>query len=261
MESTRPIRALVRGLDALTALNSRPSATVSAIAAEVKLPRTTVYRVLETLCGAGLAVRDAADDRYRLTPAINSLSDGFNDDAWVLQEAMPRVNALARETVWPLALGTRQGDYVQIRACTDRSSPLCAERLSPGSRLSLLGSALGRIVLSQLSHAERSGIYDHIPQGLQPDARLAKNPAELETQIAEIAAQGFATSASARRASDDLWLAVPVAARGSAPAALGLRVASRALSAAELHERFLRKLQNCARDIQAAVAARASSVE
>ncbi len=34
MESTRPIRALTRGLDALTVLNSRDGATVSEVAQE-----------------------------------------------------------------------------------------------------------------------------------------------------------------------------------------------------------------------------------
>ena len=36
MESTRPIRALIRGLDALTVLNLRNGATVSEIAQEIK---------------------------------------------------------------------------------------------------------------------------------------------------------------------------------------------------------------------------------
>ena len=53
MESTRPIRALLRGLDALSALNSRDGAIVSELVSEIRLPRTTVYRLLETLCEAG----------------------------------------------------------------------------------------------------------------------------------------------------------------------------------------------------------------
>ena len=63
MESTRPIRALMRGLDALTILNLRDGATVSEVAQEIHLPRTTVYRILETLCNAGFVFRDAADER------------------------------------------------------------------------------------------------------------------------------------------------------------------------------------------------------
>jgi IclR family transcriptional regulator, mhp operon transcriptional activator len=46
MESIRPIRALMRGLDALTVLNLRDGATVSEVAQEIRLPRTTFYRIL-----------------------------------------------------------------------------------------------------------------------------------------------------------------------------------------------------------------------
>ena len=78
MDSTRPIRALMRGLDALTFLNLRAGATVSEVAHEIRLPRTTVYRILETLCNAGFVFRDEADDRYRLTILVRALSDGFD---------------------------------------------------------------------------------------------------------------------------------------------------------------------------------------
>lgn len=43
MESTRPIRALTRGLDAVTVLNLRNGATVSEVAQKARLPRTTVF--------------------------------------------------------------------------------------------------------------------------------------------------------------------------------------------------------------------------
>jgi IclR family mhp operon transcriptional activator len=79
MESTRPIRALKRGLDALTVLNLRNGATVTEVAQEIHLPRTTVYRILETLCNAGFVVRDGTDDRYRLTIMVRALSDGWRE--------------------------------------------------------------------------------------------------------------------------------------------------------------------------------------
>ena len=74
MESTRPIRALMRGLDALTVLNLRNGATVSEVTQEIRLPRTTTYRILETLSHAGFVYRDANDDRYRLTIMVRGLS-------------------------------------------------------------------------------------------------------------------------------------------------------------------------------------------
>ena len=115
MESTRPIRALIRGLDALTVLNSRDGATVSEIAQEIGLPRTTVYRILETLCGAGFIFRDSSDDRYRLTVMVRSLSGGFDDDAWVTQIAKPLIGDLGREIVWPVSISTLLGTSMIVR--------------------------------------------------------------------------------------------------------------------------------------------------
>ena len=49
MDSTRPIRALIRGLEALAVLNRRNGATVSEVTSEIKLPRTTTYRGYEVV--------------------------------------------------------------------------------------------------------------------------------------------------------------------------------------------------------------------
>ena len=89
MESTRPIRALIRGLVALAVLNRRDGATVSEVTSDIKLPRTTTYRILETLSQAGYVYRDPTDDRYRLTVMVRGLADGFDDEAWVTQIARP----------------------------------------------------------------------------------------------------------------------------------------------------------------------------
>jgi DNA-binding IclR family transcriptional regulator len=115
MESTRPIRALMRGLDALTVLNMRDGATVSEVAHEIRLPRTTVYRILETLCNAGFVFRDAADDRYRLTIQVRALSEGFVDEAWVTQIAKPLITELSREIGWPVSIATLSGTAMRVR--------------------------------------------------------------------------------------------------------------------------------------------------
>ena len=109
-ESTRPIRALNRGLEVLTALNKLERAAINTLAASVRLPRTTTYRILETLRLGGYVERDAHDDCYRPTIMVRALSDGFDD------EAMPFVDA-------PLNPGAsdqpehrqRQGDRRQKR--------------------------------------------------------------------------------------------------------------------------------------------------
>src|SRR5579859_1724227 len=127
MESTRPIRALMRGLDALTVLNLQDGATVSEVAHEIRLPRTTVYRILETLCDCGFVFRDTADERYRLTILVRGLSAGFDDEAWVTRIAKPIMYALGEELIWPLHLATLSGTRMRIREATDHQSPLALD--------------------------------------------------------------------------------------------------------------------------------------
>jgi DNA-binding IclR family transcriptional regulator len=116
MESTRPIRALKRGLDALTILNMRDGATVSEVAQGIRLPRTTVYRILETLCDAGFVFRDEADDRYRLTAQVRTLSHGFVDEAWVGQIAKPLIDELCRDLALPVSITTPSGTTMPASA-------------------------------------------------------------------------------------------------------------------------------------------------
>ena len=132
MDSTRPIRALTRGLDALTILNLRDGATVSEIAHEIRLPRTTVYRILETLCTSGFVYRDTADERYRITAMVQSLSAGFDDEAWVSLIAKPYIHQLCSELVWPVSLATLSGTKMVLREATDHSTPLAVDRYSAG---------------------------------------------------------------------------------------------------------------------------------
>src|SRR6202041_4182294 len=88
-DSTRPIRALNRGLDVLTELNRLERAAINTLAAAVGLPRTTTYRILETLRLAGYVDRDAHDDCYRPTIMVLSRSDGFDHEALVANSSKP----------------------------------------------------------------------------------------------------------------------------------------------------------------------------
>src|SRR5580698_8614936 len=160
MESTRPIRALTRGLDALTVLNARDGASVSEVAHEIRLPRTTVYRILETLCNAGFAFRDAADDRYRLTIRVRALSEGYDDEAWVTQIAKPVIHDLCREIVWPVAIATLSGTAMLLRESTDDSNPRLLERHSAGSRVPLLSTAAGQVALANAAVPQRDALIE-----------------------------------------------------------------------------------------------------
>jgi DNA-binding IclR family transcriptional regulator len=83
-EAVRPIRALLRGLEAMAVLSASRGLTVTETARRAKLPRTTTYRILETLRAGGYVVRDE-HDRYLIASeaghAIGKAANGATDHA------------------------------------------------------------------------------------------------------------------------------------------------------------------------------------
>ncbi len=249
-DSTRPIRALIRGLDALAVLNRRDGATVSEVANEIKLPRTTTYRVLETLCAAGYVFRDSADDRYRLTIMVRGLSDGFDDEAWISQVARPVLIELGREIVWPVAISTLSGTSMMVRETTDHRSPLAVERYAAGFRAPLLTSAAGRAYLAWCAVEQREALIDILSRSAREEDKLARNQGELERILNEAGSQGYAAAIRAKRVSDEVSLAVPVRIDERVLACLTVRFSANAVPMKTALERFLPRLTAAAARIR-----------
>lgn len=245
-DSTRPIRALIRGLDALAALNLRDGCTVSDMAADIRVPRTTAYRILETLCLAGYAVRDQSDDRYRLTVEVRRLSDGFDDEAWVSQAARPILRELCAETAWPVALLTLSGTSMVTRETTDPHSRLALDRDTAGMRLPLLTSAAGRAHLAWCPAPEREALVEILSRSPREEDALARNPAELGRILNEAREQGYVSAVRARRLADEVSLAVPVMPGQRVLACLSMRFAAGAVPVKTALERFLPRLRDAA---------------
>jgi len=250
MESTRPIRALVRGLDALTTLNLRNGSTVSEIAHQIRLPRTTTYRILETLTHAGYVYRDPTDDRYRLTIRVHCLADGFDDDAWVTQIARPCVDDLGRELMWPVAFASLSGTQMLVRETTDHRSPLAIERFSPGVRLPLLVTAAGRAHLAFCPAAQRESLLEILRRSGSEVDRLAQNRGELDKILEETRQRGYASAVHAKRVSDEISMAVPILVEDQVLAAVVVRFAEKAVPFRTAVERFIPRLRDAAQKIR-----------
>ena len=250
MESTRPIRALIRGLEALAVLNRREGATVSEVTSEIKLPRTTTYRILETLCQAGYVYRDSTDDRYRLTVMVRALADGFDDEAWVTEIARPAINDLCKEIVWPISLSSPSGTSMLVRDTTDHVSPLAVERLSAGFRIPLLTTATGRAYLAFCSPEQRDCLLEILSRSSREEDRLAKSRAEVDRILEEAREQGYAMASRTRRVSEQVALAVPVLIEDRVIATVAVRYAASAVPARTAVERFVPKLRDTAQKIR-----------
>jgi IclR family mhp operon transcriptional activator len=250
-ESTRPVRALNRGLEVLTELNRLERAAINTLAAAVGLPRTTTYRILETLRLAGYVERDAHDDCYRPTIMVRALSDGFDDEALVAHIAKPLLAALGEQIVWPVSVATPSGSTMMIRETTDATSPLALERYSAGVRLPMLASAAGRAYLAFCGSAQRDALLDMLARSSLPEDRLARNRIEVERLLNETRTQGFGMAHRARRVSEETSLAIPVRARDRILATVTVRYAATAVPLRTAVEQFLPKMREFVHKIEA----------
>jgi len=252
MGSTRPIRALARGLEVLHVLNQFNGATVSEVAEAIGLPRTTTYRILETLCHEGYAYRAAIDERYRLTILVRGLSDGFDDEAWVTQIARPFMYELCSELVWPVAIATLSGSTMLIRQTTDHRSPLAIEKRGPGFRVPILGSASGIAYLAFCPTEQQQAILELTARASRPERGAAAiDRDKVMSLLEETRRRGYAAWRRSRRVSDELSLSVPILSRDRLLATLTLRFSSTAVPKAEAIQRFVPRLQEVARRIGA----------
>ena len=248
-ESTRPIRALNRGLDVLTELNRVERAAINTMASAVGLPRTTTYRILETLRMAGYVERDAHDDRYRPTIMVRALSDGFDDEALVSHIARPLLASLGAQIVWPVAVATPMGATMMIRETTDRESPLALERYGAGVRVPMLASAAGRAYLAFCSERQRDALLELLARSPLPEDRMARDRIEVERVLSETRSQGFGMAHRARRVSEETSLAVPVGAKNGILATVTVRYAATAVPLRTAVEQFLPKMREVAQKI------------
>jgi IclR family transcriptional regulator, mhp operon transcriptional activator len=249
-ESTRPIRALNRGLGVLTELNRLERAAINTLATAVRLPRTTTYRILETLRLAGYVTRDLHDDCYRPTIMVRALSDGFDDEAMVAHIAKPHLAALGAQIVWPVAIATPSGATMMIRETTDRESPLALERYSAGVRVPMLGSAAGRAYLAYCRAQERDALLELLSRSPLPEDRMARSRIEVERILNETRTQGYGMTHRARRVSEEISLAIPVRAKDRILATVTVRYAATAVPLRTAVEQFLPKMREVARKIE-----------
>lgn len=252
MESTRPIRALSRGLDALTVLNLRNGATVSEVAQEIRLPRTTTYRILETLSHAGFVYRDTNDDRYRLTIMVRGLSDGYDDETWVTQIARPYIHELGKDLIWPVAVTSLCGTSMTVRESTDHRSPLAIERCPTGFQVPLLASSSGLVYLAFTTPTHRDSLLDILARSNREEDAPARNRPEIMKMLHNTRLQGYASAVRARRVSDEISIAVPIMVDDRVLAAVTIRFSGMAVPLKLAVERFLPKLRDTAQKIRQA---------
>lgn len=204
------IRSLSRGLDVLILLNRRDSLSASELARELKIPRATVYRILETLTEKGLIDQHNVDQRYRITQKVRVLSDGFTDEDHIAHLSRPFLKRVTRKLSWPVAIVTVSGVDLVIRDNTDDLSPLAIENFSSGYRMPILHTASGICILAYMSSARRNVILDTLAEMGRTHDKIVHQRELLKRKFSEIRHRGFSVHHRHRQHSDLTAISVPI---------------------------------------------------
>lgn len=189
MASFNSVRSLERGLQVLEALNRCHSAGAQQIAHIVKLPRPTVYRLLETMENLGYVTR--SEDSWTLTAQVKALSAGFHDDVWVTRIAAPILHELGREVLWPVDLVTFENHAMIIRETTHAESPFSIDRGMAGTHLPILQTSGGRAYLAFCTGNEREMILERLRKSDKPGDAIAHDQKFVERILTETRQLGY----------------------------------------------------------------------
>ena len=244
------VQGLEKGLDLLAFLNREKRLSAADIVRGIGLPRTTTLRLLDTLVANGFVERSRLDRRYQLTIKVRTLSDGFDDEAWLTEVASAQLRTLAAEVVWPVLVAIPSGTNMIWRESTDHETTLVLNRFSVGMQTTIMGSASGRVYLAFCSEQERSTIISLI-SSTEDGARELPSPPMLDDMLDQIRANGCAIY----KRPGEYSLAVPIIAGDRYLASLVIRVMASAMSGRQVVDRYQPALTRAAHSIAANVQA------
>lgn len=192
----KQIRSLDRGVAILQYVNTMGEATAGKIARAIGLPRPTVYRILDTLVESGLLYRSPSEQRvYRLTEALDKLSDSLRPSDPVAAAARHVLSSASRDLPWPVFLSTYSEEGMVIRETTRGSSVFWTELGWVGAVAPFWEVAPGWAFIAHASSELRDTLLEQGPDGAKE---------QLET----VRRQGYAIDHD--RDSRVIGLAVPV---------------------------------------------------
>lgn len=183
------VRSLDRGLRLLQAMNRNPHASVTQLARDINVPRSTAYRLLETLQRLEFVAK-ASDGGYALTREVRTLSDGFVDEAWI-EPAWEEMVRLSSRIIWPVSLFTQEAATMVIRRTTHELSTMSIDYGMSGRRLPITETAAGRVYLAFCSDFERETILAMPAAYLEPPTPISREM--LHDRLRSIRERGFDT--------------------------------------------------------------------
>ena len=187
------VPGLERGLRMLQLFDrTRKFLTAAEMARALEIPRSTAFRIAQTLEFLGFLEREG--DRYRAGPAVLRLGFEYIASLEVAELARPVIDRLRDATSLSAQLVIRDGREVVVVV---KASPPAtfASNVTVGTRLPAHATILGRVLLSDADDRTLQALYPD-PTLPQHSPRAPRTLAELKRLLREDRARGYAVSES-----------------------------------------------------------------
>ncbi|SMP60270.1 IclR family transcriptional regulator [Anoxynatronum buryatiense] len=187
-----PVQTVEKALevfDLLSGDNYREGISISELSKEMKLGKSTVHRIMETMVAKNYIEQNEESKRYQLGWKLFEVGNViprqrnlYNVDKQILQELCDR----CEETV---NLGVRVKDSVVTISKISPKTSLIAN-LQIGARESLHATAMGKVLLSEMTREEVILIFGDTPFEAYTSNTLT-NMDDLMTELEKIRHQGY----------------------------------------------------------------------
>ena len=181
--------ALDRGLAMLEFLATARESSTAEIAAGVGLSRSTTYRLVERLAGAGFLERTSPAGRWRLGAAAARLGAAAAQSSDVAQVAPDLLRVLVQQTRETVGLGVPGTDEM-VFIYRERGPQAVAVNPPLGARRPLHCTSIGKAYLASLPLAEAHDVVRRIDLTRFTDHTLT-SVTDLETDLAETRRRGW----------------------------------------------------------------------
>lgn len=216
--ATPPLRSLEKALSLLGRIaESGEIHSISDFAEQIKIPRSTAYRIAATLERSGLVTR-LRRGHYLPGPSLLRLARPDSIPRLLQAIGRPIVKRLATDTGCTAHVGIFENGMVTYLLKAGRAAQTIFTR--EGTQLEAYCTGIGKVLLAALPLSVRE---EYLKSGpfIQLTASTLTDPRELRRALTVVAARGYAED-NAEMDSDLRCLAVPVRSGGAVIAALSI---------------------------------------
>jgi DNA-binding IclR family transcriptional regulator len=230
------VPALARGLEILGFFNrEQPVLTGAQLAKLSGLPRTSVFRMLQTLEQAGYVDRigpAGIHPSYRLGLAVLRLGFEYLSSQELTELGRPVIESLSDTTGHTCHIVVRDGDEVVIVA-KSLGRKATFHSIQVGARLPAHATVLGRVLLGGMSLVQLQDLYAHRPM-ISYTAMTPTTPEDLKALIDEAVTLGVGVSQGGFESGISTVAAPVHNAAGKIAAAIGVTVMASRIDPANL---------------------------